>query len=185
MINKNKFVRQTHIYVSLFFLPIAIMYALTGLVYIFGFNQDVGAIKQVYQVQTKLENGKEVEFLLSYLKDNNLKIPADSTPKKAKDGGISIGGAHYSANIKQLDSNLVQIITFRRSILGDMIMLHKNKAKWYFTILSVGFGIALMLLYISGIFTTLLNVKKDRGKQISTIIAGLIISIILGVLSVS
>lgn len=185
MINKNKLFRQAHIYISLFFLPLAAMYALTGLVYIFGFDQDVGAKRQVYQVQARLESGKEVEFLLSYLKENNLKIPSDSTPKKARDGGISIGGTHYSANIKQLDSSLVQISTTTRSILGDMIMLHKDKAKWYFAIMSVGFGVALILLYISGLFITLLNVKKDRGKQIATIIAGLIVSIILGVLSVS
>lgn len=67
----------------------------------------MGAKRHVYQVKAKLESGKEVEFLLLYLRDNNLKVP--STPKKARDGGISIGGTHYSANIKQLDSSLVDI----------------------------------------------------------------------------
>lgn len=179
-----KFFRKIHIYISLFFLPVAALYAITGLACIFGLNQDAWSKKEVYQVNTKLESGKEADFLISYLKDNGLKIPSDSTPKKAKNGGILIGGAHYSATIKQLDSNIAQITLQTRSILGDMIMLHKDKGKWYFAVLSVGFGITLILLYISGIIITLVNIKKDRGKQIATIIAGIVISIILGYISV-
>lgn len=43
--NKNKFFRQFHIYLSLFFLPCAFIFALTGIAYIFGINQDIGLEK--------------------------------------------------------------------------------------------------------------------------------------------
>lgn len=71
-----------------------------------------------------------------------------------------------------------------RSLIGDMIMLHKAKAKWYFDILAIGFGLTLILLYISGLMITLFNIKKNRGIQIFTILAGIIISVIVGALSV-
>ena len=43
--------RNIHIYLSLFFLPIALMYAITGILYISGFNQDSGASKQTYKIR--------------------------------------------------------------------------------------------------------------------------------------
>lgn len=45
MINKNKLFRQIHIYVSLFFLPCAVLFALTGIAYILGADQDTGLIE--------------------------------------------------------------------------------------------------------------------------------------------
>ncbi|MCH5337030.1 MAG: hypothetical protein J1D99_06430, partial [Campylobacter sp.] len=68
--NKNKLFRQIHIYLSLFFLPCAFIFALTGIVYIFGINQDVGLKEQSYILEEKIEKGKEIESLLSFLKQN-------------------------------------------------------------------------------------------------------------------
>ncbi len=39
-------------------------------------------------------------------------------------------------------------------------MLHKDKGAWYFSVLSVGFGITLFMLYISGLMITLFANKK-------------------------
>lgn len=63
-------------------------------------------------------------------------------------------------------------------------MLHKAKVKWYFDVLAIGFGITMFLLYFSGVMITLVNIKKNREKQILTIIAGIVISTIVGGLSV-
>lgn len=44
--NRYKFFRQFHIYLSLFFLPVALLYSVSGLAYIFGANQDFMATKK-------------------------------------------------------------------------------------------------------------------------------------------
>lgn len=50
MINKNKLFRQIHIYVSLFFLPCAVLFALTGIAYILGADQDTGLKVETYKL---------------------------------------------------------------------------------------------------------------------------------------
>ncbi|TLD83184.1 hypothetical protein LS70_005385 [Helicobacter sp. MIT 11-5569] len=176
--------RNIHIYLSLFFLPIALMYAATGILYISGFNQDSWATKYNYTLTQNVEEGKEIDALVQYLKDNNLSIPSDLTPKKGRGEELSVGSTHYSASIKKNADSTYTITTLKRSIIGDMIMLHKAKAKWYFDVLAIGFGITLALLYLSGLMITLFNSKKNRSIQYATILAGCIISIALGALSV-
>lgn len=62
-------------------------------------------------------------------------------------------------------------------------MLHKDKGAWYFSVLSVGFGVSLFLLYISGLMITLFASKKDRKNQILVLIAGILITFILAYIS--
>ena len=181
--NKNKFFRQFHIYLSLFFLPCAFIFALTGIAYIFGINQDIGLEKQIYTLNERIEKGQEIEKLLDFLKDNNIKIPSNTQTIKSKDKGITIGSTHYSVSIAENGENQYQITTKTRSFLGDLIMLHKDKGAWYFSVLSVGFGVSLFLLYISGLMMTLFASKKDRKNQILVLIAGILITFILAYIS--
>ncbi|HEB9416852.1 TPA: hypothetical protein RZK59_001383 [Campylobacter coli] len=183
MINKNKLFRQIHIYVSLFFLPCAVLFALTGIVYILGADQDTGLKVENYKLVKNIEAGKEKDALIQYLQENNLKIPSNTEVIKGKDKGVTIGGAHYSANITPIAQNEYTITLKTRSFLGDMIMLHKDKGAWYFSALSIAFGIALFLLYISGLIITLFASKKDRQKQLATLGAGIVITILLAYLS--
>ncbi len=183
MINKNKLFRQIHIYVSLFFLPCAVLFALTGIVYILGADQDTGLKVENYKLVKNIEAGKEKDALIQYLQENNLKIPSNTEVIKGKDKGVTIGGAHYSANIAPIAQNEYAITLKTRSLLGDMIMLHKDKGAWYFSVLSIAFGVALFLLYISGLIITLFASKKDRQKQLATLGAGIVITILLAYLS--
>ncbi|TKX30556.1 hypothetical protein [Campylobacter estrildidarum] len=183
MPSKNKLFRQIHIYLSLFFLPCALIFAITGIAYIFGFNQDIGLKEQSYKLIKHIEEGKEKEALIEYLIENNLTIPSNINTIKNKHKGISIGGIHYSASIAQTSKDEYTITLKTRSLLGDMIMLHKNKGLWYFSVLSVGFGIVLFLLYISGLTITLFANKKDRKKQFLVLFLGFFITIILACLS--
>ncbi|SQE24824.1 integral membrane protein [Campylobacter jejuni subsp. doylei] len=186
MINKNKLFRQVHIYLSLFFLPCALLFALTGIVYIFGIKQDVGSKVEQYQLSKVIESGKEREALIEYLKTNGLKVPSNTNIIKSKDKGITIGGIHYSANITQKSTNEYNITLKTRSLLGDMIMLHFiriDKAAWYFSVLSVGFGITLFMLYISGLMITLFANKKDRSKQFAVLGVGVVVTLLLAYLS--
>ncbi|WP_297809682.1 hypothetical protein [uncultured Helicobacter sp.] len=177
--------RNIHIYLSLFFLPLALMYALSGILYIAGFDQDVGATKQTYILTKEIAKGQESQALLEYLKENHLSVPSNMEAKmNRRSGALEMGGVHYSVSIKQNPDSTWTITTLKRSLMGDMIMLHKAKAKWYFDVLAIGFGITLILLYISGLMITLFNIKKNRRSQYMTILAGVFISVAVGALSV-
>lgn len=189
MINKNKLFRQIHIYVSLFFLPCAVLFALTGIVYILGADQDTGLKVENYKLVKNIEAGKEKDALVQFLQENNLKIPSDTVSTKGKGQGkgksrsITMGGVHYNVTMTPVAQNEYAITLKTRSLLGDMIMLHKDKGAWYFSVLSIAFGIALFLLYISGLIITLFASKKDRQKQLATLGAGIVITILLAYLS--
>ncbi len=175
--------RNIHIYLSLFFLPLALMYALTGTLYICGFDQDSGAIKHSYVLNQAFKQEETKDVMLQFLSDNNLKIPSDLT-LKTKRGAATLGNSHYQVSLTKNEDSTYTLTTNERSIIGDMIMLHKAKAKWYFNVLAIGFALTLILLYISGLMITLFNIKKNRTSQIFTILAGLIVSIGVGILSV-
>ena len=106
--------RNLHIYLSLFFLPVALMYALTGVLYISGFDQDSGATKNTYILNAEIPKGGEIDAMLKYLEENNLPLPAKTEPKPNKSGALSIGGTHYSASIAQSGENQWTINTTKR-----------------------------------------------------------------------
>lgn len=181
MINKNKLFRQIHIYISLFFLPLALLYALTGMAYILGFDQDSGLKENTYNVNFEIQEGKEKELVTNFLKENNIKLPKDEI-MEAKDGDFVLGSAAYSVELHQNEGKFV-LITKERSFLGNMIMLHKNKVAWYFSVLGIAFGLTLLVLYLSGIMITLVAIKKDRRNQILTILVGFIVTSVVAYLS--
>lgn len=186
MMNKSKFFRQIHIYFSLFFLPVAILFSISGVAYIFGFNQDVGIKKESYIMQKNIIPGKESEELVKFLKERGLKIPNDTELKqkgKGKEATLTMGGVHYSVDMSARDDGSYEVVLKTRSLLGDMIMLHKNKGEWYFAILGVGFGVILFVLYFSGLMMTLFASKKDRMRQYITLFLGLCVTLILAYLS--
>ena len=183
--NKTKFFRLSHIYVSLFFLPVALLYSISGVAYIFGIKDDVFATKMQYEVNATLIKGQEEQMLLQILNEQNIKIPSNTKLRNdRKQGGLSLGGIHYSINAKQQDPQTLIIKTTTRSLLGDMILLHKDKGGWYFSVLGVGFGIALAFLYLSGLMITLFASKKDRNPQLIVLALGVLTCLVLGYLSV-
>lgn len=183
MINKNKIFRQIHIYMSLFFLPLALLYAISGIAYILGANQDTGLKELRYESFITVQKGKEQEQFITELQKLNIKLPSDTSLKPDKrEGGFSMGGIHYSVSFKQNENKLL-ITTQTRSLLGDMIMLHKDKGKWYFSLLAIGFALALLMLYLSGLMITLVAMKKDRQKQFFTLALGFVSTLLLAYLS--
>lgn len=185
MINKNKLFRYIHIYVSLFFLPCALLYALTGVCYVLGIDQEIGAKTQTISVEREFTKGQEREILLEILKENGIKVPSDTTLRPNKrGGGVMMGGVHYSITAKSGEDGVLSVSAKTRSLLGDLILLHKDKGAWYFSVLAVGFGVSLVLLYISGLMITLFASKKDRKPQLIVLCAGILACVILGYLSV-
>lgn len=181
----KKIFHKIHIYVSIFFLPAAFIYALTGALYIFGITDKSGTITNNYKIETKkpLKENEMADFMINYFKENNITLPSKLEPKHSR-GSITIGGISYSASIRQAKDNLsYEITTAKRSFYGCLVLLHKSKGEYFFDILAIAFSIALVVLYFSGFFVTSFCFKR-RKEAFLTFGLGLLVTCILIYLSI-
>ncbi|MDO7253160.1 PepSY domain-containing protein [Helicobacter cappadocius] len=176
----KKFSRQFHIYVSVFLLPMALLFAITGIVYILGVNQDFGATKQKWVIEETIPQEKQFDYLIDFMRKNNISFPQNIEPKQYR-GTLMIGSAKYAVTINSQEGKTI-IQSIKRSFLGNMIMLHKAKAKWYFDILSIAFGLALVLFYVSGVIMTAFC-KNNRKEILISLVLGFIVTAILAYIS--
>lgn len=183
----KKIFRKIHLYMALFTIPVGIMIGLTGALYVLGADQDTGAETKTYTVNQIIPKGEEISFLEKWTKENNVKMPkANVSLDKAK-VNRTVGSAGYLITLKEKDG-ITEIVTLDRSILGDMIMLHKAKGGLLFKIMMVLYGIVLITFYISGLIIAVFK-KNVNGKLVPktesyvVIATGFIITIILAVLS--
>lgn len=168
-----------HIYASIFFLPMVVLFVITGITYILGFNQNVGADKQKWVLNEVIPKEKQLIFLINFMKENNIDFP-DDIDARAYRGALLIGTAKYDITL-DVKEKKTTIEATKRGILGTMIMLHKSKGKWYFNVLSVVFGIFLILFYISGLIMVL---RKNTFKKVGiSFMIGLIVTISLAYVS--
>lgn len=177
----GKTFRLVHIYISLFFLPLALLYAVSGVLFLCGFNQDSGAEKKSFYINSPFVAEKISAQVKELLEKNHLKLPNSFEGKNARGGGVMYGTPSYSIVAKQKGEGISVEVT-QRSIIGLAMLLHKGKAKWYFDVLAYGFALALVALYISGLIIA--NLNKIKGKAWATVAAGLLAMIVLGYLSV-
>lgn len=183
----KKIFRKIHLYMALFTIPVGIMVAITGALYVLGADQDTGAEIKTYTVNQTIPQGEEVAFLEKWTKENNVKMPkADVSMDKAK-VNRTVGSAGYVVTLKEKDGT-TEIVTLDRSLLGKMIMLHKAKGGILFKIMMVLYGIVLVTFYVSGLIIAVFK-KNVNGKLVPktesyvVIAAGFIVTIILAVLS--
>ncbi len=183
----KKIFRKIHLYMALFTIPVGIMIALTGALYVLGANQDTGAVKKTYTVNQIIPAGEEFAFLEKWTAENNIKMPKKNLSKDKSGLNRQIGSASYSMILKEKDG-ITEISTTKRSLLGNMIMLHKAKGGILFKIMLVMYGIVLIGFYISGLIITVYK-KNVNGKLVPktenyiVIAAGFIVTIIFAILS--
>lgn len=177
----GKTFRLVHIYVSLFFLPLALLYALSGVLFLCGFNQDSGAIKKSFYIDSPFIAEEIPSKVKELLQNNNLKLPSSFEGKQARGGGIMFGSANYSVVAKQKGDG-ISVETMDRSVIGLAMLLHKGKTKWYFDVLAYGFALAMLVLYVSGLIIA--NLSKIKSKAWATVGVGFVAMVVLGYLSV-
>lgn len=183
----KKFLRTIHFYMALLTIPVGLMVAVTGIVYIAGLDQDVWAETNTYKIETTIPAGQEIEFLKKWTKENNVKMPKQAVSKDKSGLNRTVGSAGYTITIKEADGK-TELLTKDRSLLGNMIMLHKAKGGILFKIMMILFGIVLIGFYITGLGFAMFK-KNVKGKMVPkteayvAIAAGFVITIIFAVLS--
>lgn len=171
---------KIHLYLSLFFLPAALIYAITGSLYLFNIREEANATIHEIKIE-QLPKGQERETILSILKANNLKIPKDTTLKIMR-GSPTMGTIRYSVMVvKDKDGYILR--TVERSLYGILLLMHKGKGGFYFDIIAVSFSISLILFYASGLIITSFC-KKKRKTALFAFLIGLIITSVMILLSI-
>lgn len=183
----KKIFRKIHLYMALFTIPIGIMVAITGVLYILGANQDTGAKITKYTINQTIAQGEEISFLEKWTNENSIKMPKKEISLDRTKTNKVIGSAGYSMTLKEKNDSTEITIT-DRSILGKMIILHKAKAGLLSKIMMVLYGITLLGFYISGLTIAVFK-KNVKGKLVPktenyvVIVLGFIVTIIFAILS--
>ncbi|RDU64877.1 hypothetical protein CQA44_03855 [Helicobacter sp. MIT 14-3879] len=164
MTNKNWM--QIHTYLSLFFLPACVIYVITGVGYIFDIKENAGASIYEFSIKEPPKAGKEKEFIIKVLQDNNLKIPKN-TEVKIQRGSPTMGSMKYSASIVKNKQGEPQVRVIDRGLYGILLLMHKAKGAYYFDIIAIGFAISLMLFYLSGLIMTSFCKRKRKEALIA------------------
>ncbi|RAX54923.1 hypothetical protein CCY99_01915 [Helicobacter sp. 16-1353] len=175
---------KIHTYLSLFFLPAAFIYVLTGVLYIFDFKQDSGAKIYEFKLESAPKKGEELEAIIKVLSENNLKIPSNTELKSGRNSVI-MGNTKYQISLTQNNNGAVVKVT-DRSIYGILVLMHKAKGEKndvfgfkisFFDLIAIGFGLSMVIFYLSGLIMTSFC-KKNRKFAFRILFAGLIITII-------
>ncbi|MGX2982316.1 hypothetical protein [Helicobacter sp. 23-1045] len=171
---------QIHLYLSLFFLPMCLIYVLTGIGYIFDFKDSAGAKIIEFALPNAPQKGAESSAIIEILRENNLKIPRD-TELKTQKNALTMGGLKYSVSLQNSGGEW-KVRVMERSVYGVLVLMHKAKGAVYFNALAVCFALSLAIFYLSGIIMTSFckNKRKSAGIAVGS---GLIITIIAVILS--
>ncbi|RDU60239.1 hypothetical protein [Helicobacter marmotae] len=182
----RKFWMQLHLYLSLFFLPAALIYAITGALFIFEIRANSGATIEKIPLDSKPARGEERDFIINILQEHNLKVPDNTEIKMGKGGSPSMGNIKYSASIvnDQKDGLVLQVID--RSLYGILVLMHFSKGDrfelggfkfMWFDFIAITFGLSMILFYLSGLIMTSFC-KGKRKAGFGVMILGFIVTII-------
>lgn len=181
MFKKKQIWMKVHLYLSLFFLPAALIYAITGSLYLFDIKEEAGATIHEIQIES-LPKGKEQDTILQILKDNNLKIPSDTTLKMVR-GNPSMGSIRYSVMVIKERDGTMKLRALQRGFYGILLLMHKGKGGFYFDIIAIGFSVSLFLFYFSGLIITAFC-KHKRGAALLAFFCGFCVTGLMVFLSI-
>ncbi|WP_104759326.1 hypothetical protein [Helicobacter bizzozeronii] len=136
-----------HAYASVFFLPMVLLFVVSGGAYYLGFNSNTGAQISKWSVPA-VATQQELDFLITFLKDKQA-LPPKIEPKKLK-GALIIGTPAYEASLVTKGEKS-EITLTKRSFLGVIMQVHKGRANRALLIFAGIFAVFLCLLYVSGL----------------------------------
>lgn len=174
---------QIHLYLSLFFLPVAFIYALTGALYLFDLREEVGAKVYEIKLDSMPEKGQEKAFIIQTLEANQLPVPKN-TDVRIQKGNLVMGSLTYSVSLSSNKQGEPQLRAVDRSLYGILLLMHKAKGSKYeigsfklglFDFIAIGFAFSLIIFYFSGLVITSFC-KKNRTNALGVFIGGFLIT---------
>ncbi|MDE7235590.1 hypothetical protein [Helicobacter japonicus] len=176
---------QIHLYLSLFFLPAALIYAITGALYIFEIRQNSGATVIEIPLENLPQKGEEQDFILKILKEHNLKVPSNTQVREMK-GQATMGNIKYSVALTKDKRDRPILRSVDRNLYGVLMMMHKSGGSkfelggfkfTFFDFIAVCFGLSMILFYLSGLIMTSFC-KGKRKSAFGVLGIGLVVTIL-------
>lgn len=173
---------QLHGYLSIFFLPLACVYVISGSAHLWLTpKESVQLIKEIQNVEpiAPVTQEKVRQLILQQLPKNSI----FSSPRgKLKQHGDNFSwGEQRHLKVKYSISALNPQTAFLKittpTLYGRMIGFHKGKGAGFIKALGTGFGLLLIVSYLSGLFLALKTTWLKKTTIMSFFI-GLIITLI-------
>lgn len=180
------FCRLGHAYLSIFFLPVAALYAVTGVCYVCGYSGTLDSARYTVALDALPPVTAETKgtLLKKILSDNGIPCPAGEGSESRK--GFMLGlptGQHAVLEPLRENAKEALITVNTPDLFYKLVLLHKAKGGTLFNILGVAFGVALLLMYLSGILL-FLKASEFRNKLAICFAGGLIITTLVIVVSI-
>ncbi|MGX2972725.1 hypothetical protein [Helicobacter sp. T3_23-1059] len=183
-----------HLYISLFFLPLALMYKITGIVCIFGYfggvDRQAIALDEtqkhffsdfMYPLDVDSSNADRESArakILAFLAQNQITIPLNTNLYDSRDKNhFILGSTHHSVEVAK--SSPRQILICKNDFLANLVALHFSRAGVGFSILAFCFVVFMGITYITGLL--MCDFRKNGKKYLFTIVLGFVISATLGI----
>lgn len=159
-------------YVSIFFLPLALMYAFTGIAALLEYEGDITVTTDMIPISHKPNTLELKDIAKKYLLEKKLVFPNEFRSIHNDEGiatGTLLDGMVFFTNNNRA---IAVYHVVRHGFTAYTLGLHVGQGKWYFDALAIAFSVALALFYLSG----LLIIKFSKYK------ISLLIAFALGVL---
>jgi len=180
-----------HAYFACFFIPLTIVYIITGILYLFDIT---GGVKQEFEYHIGLEESfaltedfsltkgfslskKSAKSLaIKTLKENSHPpLPEDYYPEE--DLHDWYGFKQEVIVIPEIESSSVKIIVKEHDVLHQLLLIHKGHAGWIFMWLGVLFGLSLLFSLVSGVLLVF-QLPKMKTQAIYITLAGFVLLIV-------
>ena len=148
---------KLHAYFACFFLPITLLYIVTGMLYFFDIKGEVKSEQEHFIAieQPWPESEQDAEKLIRSLLvgERFVELPEDYYLWEGKHDWY---GHEREVLLSQTDkANVIEVHVKEHDLLMQMLIVHKGFAGTYFKVFSIFFGISLAFSILSGVVITL------------------------------
>ncbi len=178
-----------HAYISCFFLPLALLFTFTGVLYLLDVKGGASSYDE-YIIQTEKHFPlKEIDaevFALAFIKKHNIEIiNGEKLPDNyyTHDDDQGWWDFHQQITLSPLkEDSSVKVIVEYNDLWRQFVYIHKGIAGDIFYVLSILFGISLFFSLLSGSIVALVMPKLKKNASLS-MLAGFVILILAYALS--
>lgn len=157
---------KLHAYFACFFLPITLVYILTGMLYFFDIKGEVSSeVEYFFPIEQAWpeDEASAKKLVTNYLVgDKYVELPEDYYLWEGKHDWY---GHEREVLLKPTDKEgIVEIHIMEHDLLMQLLIVHKGFAGSYFKVFSVFFGLSLLFSLISGVVITLQLPQLKRAS---------------------
>lgn len=152
-----------HLVLSLFFLPMVMIYAVTGLLYLAGADDRFTSEVAVYE----LNGSDHAPYADSCreLERRGVSLPEGKVRPFKGNHVLGSMTAIHVLFLKKGETLRAEVV--QPGIYPKLLLAHKGKAGWLFTALGCGAALSLVVLYVTGILLMWRNCRKRKLMLVS------------------